>query len=92
MYTRVLWPYFYGYIATFRQKCKEKQGWGSMLHSQFSVHHIEGEILDSKMAAAVKYSEEHHCILLRNGQGIMSFTSGARLVCVRPRIKKIQLF
>ena len=55
------------------------------------MHHIEGEILDSKMAAAVKYSEEHHCILLDNGQEIMSFTSGTRLACVRPRIKKILL-
>lgn len=42
------------------------------------------------MAAAVEYGKEHHGILLGNGQEIMSFTSGARLACVRSRIKKIQ--
>ena len=53
------------------------------------MHHIEGEILGSKMAATVKYSEEHHCILLGSEQEIMSFTSGVRLACVKARIKKI---
>jgi len=53
---------------------------------------MEGDLLDSKMAAAVKYSEEHHCVLLGNGQEIVLFTSETRLACVRLRIKKVKLF
>lgn len=54
------------------------------------MQHVQGEMKDSEMAAAIMYSEEHHYILLGNGHEIMSFTSGTRLVCVRPRIMKIQ--
>lgn len=40
------------------------------------------------MAAVAKYSEEHHCILLGNGQEIVSFALGTTLASVRPRIKE----
>lgn len=74
---------------TFRQKSKEKQDrdpW--YILSSHSVRHIEGEMLDSKMAAAVKYSEEHHCILLSNGKKLCHLPQELDYHVLGPRLRK----